>query len=207
MGMPSMMSLSSRRYANRAPMNSCRLYVLAFCCLLLLGSTSKAADTGFPNFSSPDGRFVIRVDYTDDRGLYYVIRDRLGGRTDKSIDFFSRLLWLKWAPDSRTFVTVDHIAGGTIARVMHYQSGRWCVHEVEVPSEDMSNSRVLGVSFEDKVVHLSYKFQHTDKHGPNDGFGLCHFDVDVASGNTSHFVAQSINLQLFVDTPDIKRNF
>ena len=174
---------------------------------LVLSSVSRGADTGFPAYPSPDGRFVVRIDYNDERGLYYVIKDRTTGHTDASVGNITRLLWMKWGPDSRTFVTVEHIAHGSFARVVHYRAGDWSAHQVAVPSSGRQNSSVVGASIKAKLVHLRYKFVHEDQDGLNDGLGLCHFDVDVATGRTSRFVARRVSEQQFDGTTDIKKNF
>ncbi len=91
---------------------------------------------------------------------------------------------ISWTKDSQSIVTVEHIAGGTQAVVLHYQDDKWKRHEVEPLSEDRTGHyAVTGLKLGQNSFEVTYKV--ADNSVTNDvDYYLCKFRVEASTGTT-----------------------
>src|SRR5918996_4462264 len=96
---------------------------------------SAYRQTSIPNglhFVSPDGRYSVELQEID-RLSRYAVEDRETGNVDRSIIMPSLLLYLHWAPNSRSIVAVEHIPHGSFGPVVYLKDEKRGVVEVRAP--------------------------------------------------------------------------
>src|SRR5438094_6209041 len=75
-------------------------------------------------FVSPDGQYSVQLEEID-RAPHFLIKTMATGQVDNSIVMPTRLLYLHWAANSKSFVTVEHIAKGSRGRVIYLEADKW----------------------------------------------------------------------------------
>jgi hypothetical protein len=146
---------------------------------------SSAEDAVLPgvSFFSPNGRYCVQLEVID-RSLRFVIRDAETGRIDDSI-LSTGPLYLHWAANSRSFVTVEHMAKGSYGRVVYLADGQWHSAEVKPPSQGKMDAIVIELQLGTDSVH--YKFAVTKLAAdwtPID-YWCCDLDVSLRQGKIS----------------------
>lgn len=144
-------------------------WIAALCC----------ADERVPlgvEFTSPDSRYSVHLEELG--GLtYFVIKDRQTQRLNHSIIMPTAVLYLHWASDSNSFVTVEHISKGSYGRVIYRDKLKWKNVEVKPPYEGTMDSSVIGLQLGSEMVH--YKFAVTKLTADWKPFNYWFCDVNV----------------------------
>lgn len=151
------------------------------------------ADNGFlstgQSFPSPDGRFTARIESGNYSNLR--IRDNRTG-VDAHATLMLPLLSLKWTGNSKAIVTVEHIAGGSIASITAFSKG-W-TRTVLPPPRNGDTCEVVKEKIGWDKVFLTYKVkQRTSGLTP-----LCwtsSFDVNASTEAITSITTQNISLE------------
>ena len=165
--------------------------------LLCIGHNYALADQGVPPglpFVSPNGLCSVEL-IEIDREWRYAIRNVKSGYVDNSIVMPTVLLYLHWAANSQSIVTVEHIAKGSSGRVIYLKGGKWMDVKVNPPGDGWRDFAI--VNLEIGADHVHYKF--VVRHIKNDGIPLdhkfCDLDVDLRTGRRSNVRWISISEQ------------
>jgi hypothetical protein len=176
------------------------LFVISILLLWLIkpSSAEKAVLPGV-SFLSPNGRYCVQLDVID-RSLRFVIKDTETGRMDDSI-LSSGPLYLHWAGNSRSFVTVEHTAKGSYGRVVHLVGDKWGSVEVMPPFEGKMDANVINLQLGTDSVH--YKFAVTrlaEDWTPTD-YSFCDLDISLATGKVTNVKWTSASEAELVNAP------
>jgi hypothetical protein len=129
------------------------LYVVVFCSWAMHVYADKGPeqlDTG-TKFLSPDRKFVVV--YNPDQ---LEIRNSKTGHMEASITV-SLLYALRWTGDSKSFVAVEHLVGGSGTTIVHFNGARWENFIVDPPGEEWKDSAVVKLKAEREFIEISYK--------------------------------------------------
>lgn len=141
-------------------------------------------------FTSPDKRFTVQL-VSDDR-YKFKITDNKTGKVDQSVEMITLLFSLNWTGDSKTIVTVEHIAKGSITQIIHFSNNKWSSFLVE-PPDNIGHYSVLKQEIGMNTVNLTYKATKEKDNGSIIGFYTCKFDIDPATGAVTHVVTHDID--------------
>jgi hypothetical protein len=146
------------------------------------------------SLESSDRRFTAFVD------LGIKVRDNQTGQVSTA-PTLPVVFFLKWASDSRTLMTVEHIAGGTAAGIVHYVDGSWKRSKVSAPDESEGFERgtiVTDITFHDGAVHLTYGgVSHPNGYSGPAHFYVYSFSVIPGSESQSDIVKREITWNAF----------
>lgn len=138
-------------------------------------------------FVSPDGSQTVDFVMID-REWHFRITDLKTGHVDDSIVMPSLILYLRWASNSRAFVTVEHIAGGSYGRIVYLKDEKWRNAEVVPPGDSMMSFSVISLRMQESRVHFRLSVDYEKGNGIPVYFTFYDVDVDLDSGrivNTS----------------------
>ena len=135
---------------------------------------------------SPNGRFTLTL-MADGNERSFSINDKRTGQTTIIPIEYSPVLALKWTPNSNTIVTVEHVAGGSIAGFLHFNGSHW-VHVDAPPPESNFRYMVTRWVLGDRSVHLVYKVENTRSGTKAYDFSTCAFDVNPETGDISNLM-------------------
>jgi hypothetical protein len=162
--------------------------------LLSLGY-SFAADESIPSglpFLSPNGRYSVELQEID-RLPHFLIKDIETGRVDNSIVMPTVLLYLHWAANSQSIVTVEHIAKGSYGRVIHLKDSKWMDGEIDAPGEEMMDATVIGLEVKADHVHYKFAVDYVKSNGMPFKYKFCNLDVRLDTGKIFNLKWSSIN--------------
>jgi hypothetical protein len=135
-------------------------------------------------FVSPDDSHAVDFVMID-REWHFRITDVRTGQADDSIVMPSLVLYLRWAHNSRSFVTVEHIAGGSYGRVVRLQDNKWTSLEVTPPGDSMMSFRVIDLQIKGDRVHFRFSVDYEKGNGIP--FYYTFYDVNVELGTGKVF--------------------
>jgi len=136
-------------------------------------------------FVAPNGRYSVELQEID-RLSRYVIEDTETGNVDRSIIMPSLLLYLHWAPNSRSIVTVEHIPHGSCGRVIYLTSSKWADVEVHPPGEEMKDAAVIELEVSSQYAHYRFSVRYLKPNGMPIRYAFCDLDIDLQSGNIAN---------------------
>jgi hypothetical protein len=134
-------------------------------------------------FVSPDRRYAINL-VTIDKERHFRITDIRTGQIDDSIVMPSLVNYLRWASDSRWFITVEHIAGGSYGRVVYLKDDRWFSLEVTPPGDAMMDSTVTSIRIKEDLVHFRLLMDYEKGNGIPFWYAFYDVDVGLPKGDT-----------------------
>jgi hypothetical protein len=129
------------------------------------------------SFVSRNGRYCVQL-YLNES---FLIRDTATGRVDTSIAS-TGVLYLQWAPNSRSFVTVEHIAHGSYGRVVYLEHGKWNSVEVNPPSLSKQNATVINLELHSDRVHYRFAVEIVGPDWEPIDYQFCDLDVTLQTG-------------------------
>jgi hypothetical protein len=136
-------------------------------------------------FVSPDGRYSVELREID-RLSYYAIEDTKTGDVDHSVVMPSLLLYLRWAPNSRAIVAVEHIPHGSCGRVVYLIDSKWADIEVRPPGKELKDSAVVGVTIKPDYVHYRFAVRYIQPNGVPIRYAFCDLDVSLETRGISN---------------------
>lgn len=87
---------------------------------------------------SPNGEFSAAYS-----GGSLVLRRNTVDEPGQKVAVFAPLFSFQWATNSKTIVTVEHLAGGTCAALIHFNGKSWRRHESSRPVARIITSKLL----------------------------------------------------------------
>jgi hypothetical protein len=132
-------------------------------------------------FISPDGRYSVELQEID-RLTRYVIKDTKTDSIDGSIIMPSLLLYLHWAPDSRSIVAVEHIPHGSCGRAIYRTGNGWADVEVRPPGTELKDSAVVELKIGSAYAHYQFAVRYLRENGMPSGYAFCDLDVKLEAG-------------------------
>lgn len=161
--------------------------------ILGLIKPTSAQEPVLPGVSvvSPNARYCVQLEVIDGL-LRFVIKDSKTERTDDSIESTGPL-YLHWATNSKSFVTVEHISKGSYGRLVYLADDRWLSVPVKPPFKGKMNYGVINLQLETDHVH--YRFTVTklsDDWMPIDN-SFCDLDVALETGEVSNVKWTSVS--------------
>jgi hypothetical protein len=136
-------------------------------------------------FVSPDGRYSVELQEMD-RLSYYAIKDTKTGNVDRSVVMPSLLLYLHWAPNSRSIVAVEHIPHGSCGRLIYRTDSKWADVEVRPPGEELKDSAVVEVTINAEYVHYRFAVRYIQPNGMPIRYAFCDLDVNLEDRGISN---------------------
>jgi hypothetical protein len=133
-------------------------------------------------FVSPDGRYWVELQEIDRLSRYF-IEDLETRSVDRSIIMPSLLLYLHWASNSRSIVTVEHIPHGSCGRVIYRTRGKWADVEVRPPAGELKDSAVVGLKITAQYAHYRFAVRYIEPNGTPLRYAFCDLDVSLESGS------------------------
>lgn len=171
-------------------MSLTRILSGVFAVALMFANEEPLSSKSIPfnaRFVSPDGS--QSVDFVMiDREWHFRITDLKTGHVDDSIVMPSLVLYLRWALNSRAFVTVEHIAGGSYGRIVYLEDGKWRNVEVLPPSESMMSFSVISLRMQESRVHFKLSVDYEKGNGIPTHFTFYDVNAELGTGkilNTS----------------------
>lgn len=141
---------------------------------------------------SPDQRFAAKL-ADDQQGNIHIV-DNSSGVTQK-VRSFRPLLSLKWSGDSKSLVTIEHLAGGSQTAIIHFDGDKWTRSEVDPIAETPPYHHYTVIKQEVgwDAIRVTYKVTDEKGNGVPFGYYICSFTVDAATGARKNFVKRRIN--------------
>jgi hypothetical protein len=146
--------------------------------------------------SSPDGRFTAEL--TDDREGNVHIKSNTTGKL-YTVGALRPLYSLKWTGDSQTLVTIEHLAGGSQAALIHFDGDKWSRFEVDPTGSPPPYHHYAVIRQEigwDKVK-FTYKITDEQGNGMVIKFYLCSFDVDPRARSITNMHTREISSDVY----------
>jgi hypothetical protein len=134
-------------------------------------------------FVSPDRRYAVNL-VTIDKERHFRITDIRTGQIDDSIAMPTLVNYLRWVPDSRSFITVEHIAGGSYGRVVYLKDDRWFSLEVTPPGDAMMDFTVTSIRMKENLVHFRLVMDYEKGNGIPFWYAFYDVDVGLSKGDT-----------------------
>ena len=170
------------------------LVALSFA-LAALASLGRGAELGaIPNgaaFRSPNGRFTVSVKFEN-----LTIKDNQTGEVFPPVQVLTPLYVLQWASDSQSLVTVEHIAGGTTAGIIHYTNGSW-LNRSASPDNDPPFKQYEIVSLIPQPPGIRLTYECTLRSGSGNRYYTYSFNINPQSAERSAVTKQEITKSRF----------
>jgi len=148
---------------------------LLVCTLSLAKADKTPLNLDTAVFPSPNGKLVAKFEQRDDGWTYFNVTDSKTGKLNSSTKIeLTPVFSLQWTRDSRSIVTVGHVAHGSAATLFHLQDGAWKYFHV-FPSNfeyDPHVHRIIydvtKVEAEEHHVNLTYRLTVQTKSDSDD---------------------------------------
>lgn len=157
--------------------------------ILVLTNFTKAAypypQPSIPSgvrFISPAGRYSVGLQQFD-RLTHYVIEDTKTRNIDGSIIMPSLVLYLHWAPNSRSIGAVEHIPHGSCGRVIYLTSDKWADVEVRPPGAEPKDATVIELKIAAEYAHYRFAVRYIKPNGMPIRYAFCDLDVGLERGS------------------------
>jgi hypothetical protein len=133
-------------------------------------------------FFSPDREYSVSL-IEKDGELHYEIEKADGGVVDDSIVMPTVLLYLHWGANSRSIVTIEHIANGSVGRLLFFKSGRWNDVEISPPREkEWREFAVTDLNIKSEIAHYRFAVRDKADNGMATSYKLCDLIVNLQTG-------------------------
>lgn len=152
------------------------------------------------SFVSPNGQYCLQLEVIDGL-LRFVIKNRKTKGTDDSVQSTGPL-YLHWATNSKSFVTVEHISKGSYGRVVYLVDDRWVSIEVKPPFKGKMEYGVIGLQLEPDRVHYKFAVTKLSEGWAPLGYTFCDLDVNLATGEVGNIKSTSASEAEFANAPD-----
>jgi hypothetical protein len=165
-------------------MNLAKILSGIFALALVLADEEAFSAKSIPfdaRFVSPDGGQTVDFVMID-REWHFRISDSRTGHVEDSIVMPSLVLYLRWASNSRAFVTVEHIAGGSYGRIVYLKDGKWTNVEVVPPDDSMKSFSVISLTLQESHVHFKLSVDYEKGNGIPTHFMFYDVDFELDTG-------------------------
>jgi hypothetical protein len=152
--------------------------VLCSCAGWPLGAKSVSFES---RFVSPDGRYSVDLVIID-KQPHFRITDTKTGDVDDSIVMPTLILYLHWASNSQSFVTVEHTAEGSYGRLVYLKGDKWRSLEVGPPADSMMSFSVINLQIKQDRVHFTFCVDYEKGNGIPVYYTFYDVDVELGTG-------------------------
>lgn len=152
------------------------LVIIATSVAVLAGADHDSIVWGF-RLNSPDGKFTAEL-VKDEEGYIHIIDNQTKARF--KVGSLYPIYAMQWANDSRTLVTTEHIAGGSVAFLIHLNDEKWTRSKASPPEETLPSYyhfAVVEQVIAKNAIKLKYKISEERGNGEKIDFFTCSFDV------------------------------
>jgi len=133
-------------------------------------------------YPSPDKKYVAQFTRTDQE-IVLVIKNQTSGEVELSIaNLLTPILDVQWAPSSESFIVIQHLAGSSLATLIHHNTNGWLKYDCEPSLGFPCKYSVVGVTFFKKFVRLAYGVSQIQNNGLIINFKRYAFDVKYQNG-------------------------
>jgi len=132
-------------------------------------------------FVSPNGRYSVDLVIID-KEHHFRITDVKTGRFDDSIVMPTLILYLHWASNSQSFVTVEHIEEGSYGRLVYLKGDKWTSLEVGPPGDSMMSFSVVNLKIKQDRAHFRFSVDYEKGNGIPFYYTFYDVDVELAAG-------------------------
>ena len=170
---------------------------ILICCFIKPAFADDAIVPG-ASFVSPDARYCVQLAVIDG-SLRFVIEDRKRERVEDSIQSTGPL-YLHWATNSKSVVTVEHISKGSYGRVIYLGDDGWLSVEVKPPFKGKMDYRVTNLQLGSDRVHYKFAVTKLSEHWTPIDHSFCDVEIALANGKmtdakwTSSSEAELVNM-------------
>jgi hypothetical protein len=95
----------------------------------------------------------------------------------------SLLLYLHWAPNSRSIVAVEHIPHGSCGRVIYLIGDKWSGVEVRPPDAELKDAAVIELRVTAEYAHYRFAVRFIKPNGMPIRYAFCDLDVSLERGS------------------------
>lgn len=156
------------------------LLILSLLVSCPLSATEKQEVTRNHGFDSPDGKFNVTY-----LGGSLRFRNNHAGGVYPQVAVSTPLYSLKWMNDSTTVVTVEHLAGGTYAALIHFDGNSWRRHGFEPAGGPYNHIEVIGQKINHDIIRITYAAD-LRKEGVRFLHYMCSLDINPATNVVSN---------------------
>jgi len=135
--------------------------------------------------ASPDGKYKVYLRSNAPATSWagkYVIENNQTKIVDDSIEMPTVLLFLRWTANSKSFVSIEHIANGSYGRVVYLRNHRWKSQEIAPPGNQMMKYSVTKLELGDNSAHLTFSVTYIKPNGYPINDKTCDIKVDIENG-------------------------
>ena len=163
--------------------------------LLLLFCASTSFGYSDPNLRviSPNERYTVQA--SEDFRHYRIIGNSKN-KIDETIVMYSLPLSLKWTGDSKTIVSIEHRAGGSVMVLITKRDLGWKSFEVTVPN-NAGHFSVISQSIGWSKIKVMYKATRERPNGLLLSYYTCSFTVNPDTDTFSHIIVHDISMKAF----------
>lgn len=113
------------------------------------------------------------------------IRNNLTGRLYPKVSVLTPLLSLKWTRDSKTIITIEHMAGGSCAALVHFDGKAWRRYDAEPPGGPYNHIEVLSQEIGEDGARITFAADVRRK-GTTFAYFICAFDINAETNARSN---------------------
>jgi hypothetical protein len=132
-------------------------------------------------FMSPNGRYIVRL-VTVEKEQHFQITDLKTKQVNDSIVMPTLLMYLHWASNSQSFVTIEHIAEGSYGRLVLLRNDKWNSLEIMPPNNSMMRFSVVSSKLEQERVHFFFCVERRKEKGFFYDYAFYNVDVELRTG-------------------------
>jgi len=134
------------------------------------------------SFASPDGQHLVNVELVN--GTEQLVIQFTGTeQPESSIETGTQVLYVHWALNSKSFVTVEHIVKGSRGRVVYLADKTWADVEVKPPFNGMMHYAVIELKLENSHVHYKFAVETLTPNLKPIDYWFCDVDVSLGTGH------------------------
>jgi hypothetical protein len=157
-----------------------------FLVLMCIQSSAQEVNPGAV-FTSPDGRFTIRF---TDQEMNLSIKDNQTAKIT-TLGVLTPCYSIKWTGDSKTFVAIEHLAGGSDADIFHFNKDQWHNSSADPLSDAFDHIDVTDENIGTNKIKFVYKADI--RSAQQDQFFTYAFTFNPETGSTTGIVEHKID--------------
>lgn len=152
-------------------------------CIFIVASLGHADSTIiYHEYFSPNKMFVAQVSIREKDSIL-IIKNQKSGEIELSItDFCTPILNIQWAPNSASLVVIQHLAGSSLASLLHHSDTGWMQYDCSPPLNLPCKYSIVDIKFLKETVRLTYRISQKRSNGAFINFKLCVLDVSYDTG-------------------------
>lgn len=119
------------------------------------------------------------------------IRNNLTGRFYPEVPVLTPLLSMKWTGDSKTIVTIEHIAGGSCAALVHFDGKTWRRYDADPSGGPYNHIEVLSQEIGENGARITFA-ANVRRKGTTFAHFIIAFDINAATNAVSNEMRKEV---------------